>query len=354
MLALSLPRPGFALDPAKTLLQYNARTWTRQNGLPVNGITALAQTKDGYIWMGSSNGIVRFDGVDFKTIDIGGLRSVRYAYVATIFPARDGGLWVGLENSGFGHFDGRVFSPLSREAWGGEHANVRGILEDDDGRIWVGTPGGVSRIDLKTGGYEVLLRTTDDANYNVLGGSKDQTGRLFFGTVDAGVHLWDHGRHAVVLDDELKHTLAYGSAVNADGDIFVPTAIGVFRYDKNFRRKGTLLRGEAIRALLVDSAGALWIGASSGLYRYWQGQTTTLTDRIAKGQVTALCEDHEGSLWVGTQNGLSQLTDVKFPTLPAATDPKVQEVYAVCASPRGGVWGRARFDYGDDAIASAE
>lgn len=59
-----------ALDPAKSIYQYNCQNWTRQNGLPADLITDVTQTKDGYIWLGTQKGMVRFDGIDYKLINI--------------------------------------------------------------------------------------------------------------------------------------------------------------------------------------------------------------------------------------------------------------------------------------------
>src|SRR5688500_7585516 len=67
---LLLSGRAFALDPTKDLWQYNTRTWTRQTGLPVNGINAIAQTGDGYLWFGTSVGLVRFDGMEFTLLDL--------------------------------------------------------------------------------------------------------------------------------------------------------------------------------------------------------------------------------------------------------------------------------------------
>jgi len=62
--------PVLALNPDKSLLQYNCRAWTRQNGLPANGVKAIAQTRDGYLWLGTAQGLVRFDGVEFKLAEM--------------------------------------------------------------------------------------------------------------------------------------------------------------------------------------------------------------------------------------------------------------------------------------------
>src|SRR5215831_15162909 len=74
----------FALDPHTSLLQYNCRTWTPANGLPVSGVSALTQTDDGYIWLGTSRGLVRFDGSEFKLIDLSGVAQMRSVSVTSL------------------------------------------------------------------------------------------------------------------------------------------------------------------------------------------------------------------------------------------------------------------------------
>ena len=343
---------AYALDPSRDLTQYNCRTWTRETGLPVNGITAVAETNDGYIWIGTTKGLARFDGEDFVRFDFAGQPKVRTTVVRSIATARKGGLWVGLENSGFGYFDGQSYTPLSRDAWGGEYVNVAALVEDADGTVWLGTPGGVSRVDLAKGTYESMLRTTDSATYNVLGGGRDAMGRMWFTTVDFGVHLWDRGRHWQLTDADLEQSIPHATVVEPDGHVWIGTSRGVMRYDKHFRRTDVFYAGEETRAVLIDRAGAVWLGGNRGLHRYWHGALQTLTQEngLASGGILALCEDHEGSIWVGTREGLSLITDVKFPTLPASENPQVHEVYAVAASPRGGVWAATAGDvtYYDD------
>src|SRR5450756_144276 len=93
---------GFALDPAKDILQYNCQTWNRQNGLPASGINAIAQTTDGYLWFGTSAGLLRFDGIEFKLLDLHSVAGVCNSSVTSLSAARSGGLWAGLKNSAYG------------------------------------------------------------------------------------------------------------------------------------------------------------------------------------------------------------------------------------------------------------
>ena len=74
----------YGLDPTRNLSQYNCRTWTRENGLPVNGINSIAQSDDGYLWIGTSAGLVRFDGAEFKLIDLQHVPQLRNTIVTSM------------------------------------------------------------------------------------------------------------------------------------------------------------------------------------------------------------------------------------------------------------------------------
>ena len=90
-------------------------------------------------------GLARFDGDEFTNFDLSAAAKVRNSAVNTIAAASEGGLWIGLENSGFGYFDGHSYSAHSREAWGGEYINVQAILQDHEGAVWLGMPTGGER-----------------------------------------------------------------------------------------------------------------------------------------------------------------------------------------------------------------
>ena len=91
-LFLLLGDPAFALDPTKDLLQYNCQSWTRQNGLPVDGIKAITQSKDGYLWLGTAAGLLRFDGLEFNLIDLTRVPGIRSSIVTSVASANDGGV----------------------------------------------------------------------------------------------------------------------------------------------------------------------------------------------------------------------------------------------------------------------
>ncbi|MBC8001658.1 MAG: hypothetical protein H7X97_03625, partial [Opitutaceae bacterium] len=354
MLHLLLVGRGLALDPTKDLSQYNCQTWSRQSGLPVRSINAIAQTRDGYLWLGTSVGLVRFDGIAFKQLDLHTIAEVRNTVVKSLASSRSGGLWVGLELSAFGFYDGTKFSFRGEKNSKTPPLNVRTILEGKDGTVWLAAEQQAARLN-SSGEVEAVLNLdpATNLNLNVICAYEDPQGRLWFGTASQGLYRWQDGVATKLPDPELDKNIILCVAEDGDGNIWVGTNSGLICYDSNFQRRPIPPLWEEIHALLVDRQGVLWIGArEGGLVRYQKGAYQHILNSAGQAGefVTALFEDHEGSLWVGTGDGLSQISDVKFPIQAGSEDPKFKNVFAVSASPRGGVWiasnrgGVTRFD----------
>lgn len=327
---------AWALDPSRHLFQYNWRNWTRQNGLPVNGINALAQTSDGYLWLGTAEGLIRFDGVEFETMEFGrsiksGARAVR-----AIAPALKGGVWVSIQYTGFGLFDGSEYTP-ARGTTGPVRIDARALLEDRDGTLYVAAqqlPGALKPSeDLRS-----LFRIARDEP-NFISVFLDAQGRLWFGTPDSGACYWKDGKVNWLQD--LEHESVSCFAQGPDGNIWIGTANGVWCYDANLKRKDIPPLSEQVTTMLMDRQGVLWIGSTvNGVARYRKGEYEYLrrADGLAGNFVQALLEDTEGNIWIGTSSGLTQLTDVKFPSVRDTAEPQFQNVSSVCASKNGGIW----------------
>jgi ligand-binding sensor domain-containing protein len=163
-----LPDQALALDPGRNLLQYSCQTWHRQNGLPVKAINSLAQTRDGYLWLGTRAGLVRFDGSEFKLTDSMRTADARSGIVTSLAAARNGGLWVGQESGALGFYDERTFSVRTKES---PDIAVRGLGEGGDGLLWFACNNGIFRL-TPAGTNEPLL--VDSAvvtnQLNILGG----------------------------------------------------------------------------------------------------------------------------------------------------------------------------------------
>jgi len=136
--------PQAALDPARALTQYLRDVWQRGQGLPQNTVQAVLQTRDGYLWVGTGDGLVRFDGVRFTTYDSRTQPVLGTDDISTLLEDRQGVLWVGTLGGGLFTYRGGVLAPFT----GGALPNsvITDLYEGADGALWIATAGGVSRL----------------------------------------------------------------------------------------------------------------------------------------------------------------------------------------------------------------
>jgi ligand-binding sensor domain-containing protein/signal transduction histidine kinase len=344
LVAFLAPYRGWALDPTRELVQYSCQTWTvPMLNLPDNIINAVAQTKDGYIWLGTPVGLVRFDGAEFDVLDPASVQGVGSSAVNCLTAVESGGLWVGLQNSAFGFCDGQTFSFRGSAERGKVDLNVQSIMESKDGTLWIAADRLAARL-TRGGVYEQLMGSSADspANaVNVAGLYEDRQGRVWFGTVQRGLRYWQDGRTNQVSNGSVNKAKVNCITQDRDGLIWLGTSAGLRCLDTNLTPRPVPSIGVAVRALLVDREGMMWIGTSGrGLGRYESGEYSFLrkSDGLASDNVLALAEDREGSLWIGTHGGLSQLADVKFPSQNAFEGTNGRDALTLCASRNGGIW----------------
>jgi ligand-binding sensor domain-containing protein/signal transduction histidine kinase len=337
LLIIACPFRASALNPDRTIHQYNCQTWWRANGLPANAVTAIAQSEDGRLWLGTSQGLVYFDGVGFRVFDMEREKGAESKVINSLARRSGGGLWFGLARGSFGYFDGEQFHSLQREDWGGPFITMRCVRVTRDGALLLGGSGQAGIL-ADTNTLTSLLPTN---NADVFSIYEDLAGRIWMGTAQDGLFYWEKGRLTPFPDQTLRNVVISAITVDPEGNIWVGTARGLRRYKPNFAEGPATGFGSESRSMLVDRHGVLWIGTvNSGLIRYQGGKFTSLhhQDGLASDRILSLCESDDGSLWVGTEDGLSQLSDVKFPIF-SQTEGLVQEVcLAVAASPNGGIW----------------
>ena len=359
MIMALVPFSASALDPSRSIFQYDCRSWSRHNGLPVNNVFALAQTKDGYLWLGTSIGLLRFDGVDFTLVGAPPASELRNTRITCLSATPEGGLWFGLEHSAYGLHDARGGWCMGKNPRGDVDWDVPSLLDDPHGTLWIGgeycskiTPGSTNLQLLFAGQPQSPVVNTV---------FQDSQGRTWLGTSSQGLYYWQNDKLNQLSDPANESSIIYALAEDPRGRLWVGTHTGLLCYGSDLQRVRGQFTGSEITCLLVDRHGVLWIGTSGdGLMRYKNGVFTTLrkTDGLANDFILALTEDQEGSLWIGTRDGLSQLTDVKFPTYSSLEGiPSDNAVHSVSASPRGGLWvgtsvGAIYFDHGLNAIDS--
>jgi ligand-binding sensor domain-containing protein len=326
-----------ALDPTKSLTQYNCQTWSRQNGLMANGVNAIAQTEDGYLWLGTSSGLIRFDGMNFTTLlppQSGN------NIVTTLASARSSGLWVGLENNDVRYYDGMDWPTNQRVPTVKVDWSNRSLKVDKDGTLLIVSAKHLGWL-TSAGQYQTVLSIPDDQVTNIICGFRDSQGRYWFGTAENGVGYWRDGVVHPLVAPETDGRMIYSLAEDHEGNLWVGSEGDLFCYDASLHRKNIPPVKAGIKALLVDRQGVLWIGTGSqGLLRYYHGTYDFINKvgGLANDFVNSLAEDREGNIWVGTRDGVSVLTDVKFPTCAASGSAWVHDSMYVCPARRGGIW----------------
>ncbi|MBC8096985.1 MAG: hypothetical protein H7Y43_14355 [Akkermansiaceae bacterium] len=331
------PQSLRALDPEKSVYQFNCQNWTRQGGLPSDKVSSVAQTRDGYIWLGIQNGLIRFDGLEFKVVPIA-LPQARGQDIRMLERSRSGGLWFAIHEGSFGEFDGKKFLPLRDERWNQPGISATVIHEGRDGVIWTAGEFGLGR----WAESDPVTRFSDLAKTGiVLSLAEDRSGRIWVGTVEHGLFYWENNQLLRLPDDTLNKRNIFALAADPQGRIWVGTGQGLLCYDSKGQPIEIPPVYSEIKSLLVDRHGVLWVGTSGlGLARYHNGQFTYLTkaDGLGSDHITSLFEDVEGSLWIGTRDGLSQLTDLKFPIFSHKDGLTTGAAHSVAAAPGGGLW----------------
>src|SRR5271157_5375472 len=142
-LAIVIGTPAWGLDPKVAITQYGHEVWTTANGLPHNSIRAIAQTRDGYLWVATSNGLARFDGVGFTVFTPANAPGLVTDRITALAPGGDGALWVGTAGEGVIRYrDGKFKQVAVSEL---PDRNVRSLHADSAGVVWIGTELGLSR-----------------------------------------------------------------------------------------------------------------------------------------------------------------------------------------------------------------
>jgi signal transduction histidine kinase/ligand-binding sensor domain-containing protein len=328
--------PAEALDPAKAITQYRHEVWRTRDGLPQSSAEALAQTRDGYLWIGTQEGLARFDGVRFVVFDRATTPELRHNRVLALLEDRRGRLWLGTEGGGLGVVQEGRFRTFGRaDGLAGEI--VRALAEDVEGTLWVGTDAGLQSRD--EGSFSAWGAADGVPAGGVRALAVDASGTLWAGT-DRGL-VRREGRRFVpagVTDAVLSLHAA------ADGTLLVGTAHGLRllhegRVESLGRTDG--LPGEAVNCVLRDRRGTVWIGTSGGLARWAGGRLSAFTPAhgLSNGNVLALLEDREGTLWVGTQDGgLNKLSDASFTPWGLREGLSGDVAWAVFVDRSGAVW----------------
>ncbi len=346
---------AFALDPDKAFAHYVADDWSIQAGLPQISVLTIAQDPDGYIWVGTQNGLARFDGVRFTTFTPETTPALPGIWIRALRVDREGRLWIGTYKGLAMYADGRFVAVPAADAAAHPHPDVFAIRQADDGAIVTATGDGLLRVDggkLVAYGTDIkpamsLLQRDDGlwvgsvgAVMRVAGGQTtrlplpagattaevtrlvEAQGRVWAGT-SQGLFEYTDDRWSL-FDGDPKLANAPIGALYEDHDhnLWAGTNLALLRL-----REGRLVESIAslpqnkvkdIRSAFEDREGNLWLGSQvNGLIRVWNGWTRRYSedDGLSDPVVWSLTPAANGAVWVGTSNGVSLLDHGRFSTV---------------------------------------
>jgi diguanylate cyclase (GGDEF)-like protein len=306
-------RPAQALDPKLFITQYGHRLWTVEQGLPQNSVSAILQARDGHLWFGTQEGLVRFDGARFVVFDQKNTPAFKDPRATTLYEDREGSLWIGTKSGGVVRFQAGVFTLYDKSSGLPDNA-VRSIYEDQRGRLWVGTESGLSRFEE---GRFVSPPGLNARPYVVMAMAEAEGG-LWIGTDGDGLLRLTDAIEVYTTKQGLSSDHVRSLHAGRDGTLWIGTRGGLDRFKAGHLTSVRAPRGawEAVVALQEDRDGNLWVGTrGGGLLRHNDAGWSAFAEKdgLSSNLVLSVYEDREGSLWIGTEGaGLNRLRDVNF------------------------------------------
>ncbi|MEQ1761042.1 MAG: two-component regulator propeller domain-containing protein [Vicinamibacterales bacterium] len=378
---------------------YTVTTWTRRDGMVASPIWAIAQDQQGYLWLGTGAGPVRFDGVRFVRWESAGQNAFPRGTVLSILSSRDGSLWFGFSGTGIARLRNGALTLYDEPAG---LSFIRTFVEDGDGRIWAGGRGGLFRFTGQTWEREgveaglpdgpnsgALLDTdgsmwveSDKAIYrrprdarrfertaatpqrfarlqtfraelslgsagpgaNLFRAVEDRRGNVWIPTLDQG--LWS-ARSRPGGQQILEHMTARNGLASdvvgavfrdRDDNIWIGTQASLHQLT---RRKVALVRNVGAPSTIhAEADGSVWIGTDQGLVRIRDGARRTYTeqDGLPSRVVYAITSDPHGDLWVATENGLARFANERIATIQLREAATFGRVSALAVDDQGALW----------------
>jgi ligand-binding sensor domain-containing protein len=370
---------------ADALPNYVTRAWRSDEGLPGNAVTAVLQTRDGYLWISTYSGLARFDGVRFTVFDEHSASGLANSRITCLFEAADGTLWIGNENGEVtrrrnGRFERmevlarwasgkilRIAADETGEVWllhqdgllgwvrdglvlepeSGGAPNLVMLTRTEDGAIWVARGGRVSK--LEHGRLTAIQFGSEPANRFIQGIGAGRDGGLWV-VLDGRVRKWKDGRWAedggaspwgltpvLTLLETRQGCLLAGTSQNGCCLLFPGRDLEAL--DLN-RARG--FPSDWILSTCEDREGDLWIGTGGGgvaVVRPSKVQTVATPDQWQGRPVLSVCAGRDGTMWMGTEGvGIYRLRNGAWTNFSIPAGVTTPYVWSLAEDAQGRLW----------------
>ncbi|HEY6769597.1 MAG TPA: two-component regulator propeller domain-containing protein, partial [Candidatus Sulfotelmatobacter sp.] len=343
--------PVGALDTSRQITQYGHTAWRVEDGVFAGSPNVIAQTTDGYLWIGTQAGLTRFDGVRFVSWRPPEGKELPSSRINSLLGARDGSLWIGTA-MGLARWRNGQLTNYRNPA-----GSIMAILEDRAGAIWIAranisdTKGPLCKV-IDTGlrcygkddgvavPYAVALANDSLGNVWLAGGlmvSRWQPSSADT-YVSAGLDPAEIFNGVSALADRPDGFLWVGLVHSGKGGGLRQLAQGTWKPFVTPEFDGSTLE---VTALLLDRDRSLWVGTlNQGIYRIQGNKIDHFrsSDGLSGDSVTGLFQDREGNIWVATSGGIDNLHDLRVASFSTRQGLSTDQLNSVLASRDGTVW----------------
>jgi diguanylate cyclase (GGDEF)-like protein len=319
ILAFVAAGPAGALDPTKAFSQYMQTNWNAQNGLRQKTVNAVAQTADGFLWLATEEGLIRFDGQSFLTFDERNAPGLGDRLIRSLAPSPDGGMWIGTM-TGLVRYDHGHFSSLRDQTR--FYSDIYDLGLTGDGSVWFSSDSGLRRYNIHGGAAAIHVYTVANGlpSDGITGMAAASDGSIWIGTRRGLVH-YAGDRFASYACKRCKASSDIVSVARGrNGTVWAGMSDGSLARWADGQLLpawgGAATRGASVVSMSEDQDGTLWIAFRKlGLGRFRHGELELLTHQNGLPSINPdwIFEDRERNLWVGWADaGLSMFRDGRF------------------------------------------